>query len=215
MYVTILYRAAYLIVHPTVFSNGFLEGQSKDIDRGFPSDSIPTPTPRTTTICPTVILRMDPLTPERRKRNFKKTAVEVGSRESTVRETPKHLKPLLPTTHRRARYQSKQPRFKTVIGCDYTRYRSCNVRSPPYHENQFSNLTGDCNLEAALYFLYTGETSFAPFHPDPHHKNPAEARTGDWTVGRVPSPFAKSIYRLADRVTVLTVVFPPHSSIPV
>ena len=41
MYVSILYRATYLIVHPTVFSNGFSEGQLRDIDRGFPPDSHP------------------------------------------------------------------------------------------------------------------------------------------------------------------------------
>ena len=41
MYVTVLYRATHLIVYPTVFSNGFSEGQLRDINRGFPSDSIP------------------------------------------------------------------------------------------------------------------------------------------------------------------------------
>ena len=80
------------------------------------SPLIPTPTPRTTTTCPTVILRTDPLTPGRRKRNFKITAVEMESKDSTVRETHKHLKPLPPTTHRRAHRRSRQLRFRTVMG---------------------------------------------------------------------------------------------------
>jgi hypothetical protein len=78
-----------------------------------------------------------------------------------------------------------------------------------YHlpgNNPFSNLTDDCSFEAMLYFLYTGEITFAPFRSDPRRENPVEARTGDWATDRVPSPSAKSIYRLADKVTVLTII---------
>jgi len=52
-----------------------------------------------------------------------------------------------------------------------------------------------------IHFLYTGEITFAPFSSDPFHALPAEARTGDWVTGSPPSPSAKSIYRLADKVT--------------
>ena len=56
-------------------------------------------------------------------------------------------------------------------------------------------------FEAMVYFLYTGEITFAPLGSDPRHELPVEERTGDWNIGRVPSPSAKSMYRLADKVT--------------
>jgi hypothetical protein len=52
-----------------------------------------------------------------------------------------------------------------------------------------------------LYFLYTGEITFAPFSSDPRQKLSAQTRTGDWRTRRPPSPSAKSVYRLADKVT--------------
>ena len=58
------------------------------------------------------------------------------------------------------------------------------------------------SFEAMIYFLYTGEITFAPLSSDPRHELPAEERTGDWSIGRVPSPSAKSMYRLADKVPV-------------
>ena len=51
-----------------------------------------------------------------------------------------------------------------------------------------------------LYFLYTGEIKFAPISSDSRPELLAQARTGDWTTERLPSPSAKSIYRLADKV---------------
>ena len=57
------------------------------------------------------------------------------------------------------------------------------------------------SFEAMVYFLYTGEITFAPLGSDPRHELPVEERTGDWSIGRVPSPSAKSMYRLADKVT--------------
>ena len=50
-----------------------------------------------------------------------------------------------------------------------------------------------------IHFLYTGKITFSPFSSDPRHALPAEARTGDWVTGRLPSPSAKSIYLLADK----------------
>ena len=38
---TILYRVIYLTVHPAVFSDGYSEGQLRDIGGGFPPDSDP------------------------------------------------------------------------------------------------------------------------------------------------------------------------------
>jgi len=58
-----------------------------------------------------------------------------------------------------------------------------------------------CRFEALLYFLYTGEINFARLSSDPCHNLTAQARTGDWSIGKLPSPSAKSIYRLADKVT--------------
>lgn len=57
------------------------------------------------------------------------------------------------------------------------------------------------SFEALLYYLYTGEIKFAPLSSDPRHGASAEARIGDWGTRRPPSPSAKSIYRLADKVT--------------
>lgn len=57
-----------------------------------------------------------------------------------------------------------------------------------------------------LYFLYTGEIKFAPFGSDPDHELPVQARIGDWSTGKPPSPSAKSIYRLADKVMNLLVL---------
>jgi len=69
--------------------------------------------------------------------------------------------------------------------------------------NWFSYLTGLRSFEAMLCFLYTGEIKFAPFSSDPRREFPTQARTGDWSAGRLPSASAKSIYRLADMVTIL------------
>jgi hypothetical protein len=63
------------------------------------------------------------------------------------------------------------------------------------------------SFEAMLYFLYTGEIKFAPFSSGHRHELPAQARTGDWSTGKLPSPSAKSIYRLADKVIGLTCVW--------
>jgi len=52
-----------------------------------------------------------------------------------------------------------------------------------------------------LYFLYAGVIKFSPFSSDPRRELPAQARAGDWSAKRLPSPSAKSIYRLADMVT--------------
>jgi len=69
------------------------------------------------------------------------------------------------------------------------------------HHNDSPTLPAGRRFEAMLYFLYTGEINFAPFSPDPHRDLPAQARTGDWSMGKLPSPSAKSVYRLADKVT--------------
>ena len=69
-------------------------------------------------------------------------------------------------------------------------------------------LTGR-RFEAMLYLLYTGEIQFALFNSDPGHDLPAQARAGDWSTGKLPSTSAKSIYRLADKVTNFTSVWCP------
>jgi len=58
-----------------------------------------------------------------------------------------------------------------------------------------------------LYFLYTGQIEFAPFSS--RQELPAQARIGDWSTGKPPSPSAKSVYRLADKVTSLPCVWCP------
>ena len=75
--------------------------------------------------------------------------------------------------------------------------------------SESSALLARCRFEAMLYFLYTGEIKFAPFTSDPGHDLPAQARIGDWRVGKLPSPSAKSIYRLAAKVTSFTCVWRP------
>ena len=63
------------------------------------------------------------------------------------------------------------------------------------------------SFEAMIYYLYTGEVIFAPFSSDPRHELPAGARSGNWNAAKPSSPSAKSIYRLADKVTRLTCVW--------
>ena len=58
-----------------------------------------------------------------------------------------------------------------------------------------------------LYFSYTGEINFAPFRSNPRRQLPVQERTRDWNTERLPSPSAKSIYRLADMVTSLLFVW--------
>ena len=57
-----------------------------------------------------------------------------------------------------------------------------------------------------LYFLYTGEIEFAPFSSDPRREFLVQGRVGDWSTGKLPSPSAKSVYRLADKVAILVCV---------
>ena len=65
-----------------------------------------------------------------------------------------------------------------------------------------------------IYFLYTGKITFAPLSSDQREHLPVEARAGDWSAARLPSPSAKSIYRLADKVTSFTrvLLLPTHRS---
>ena len=78
--------------------------------------------------------------------------------------------------------------------------------------NRYTFLTCWCSFEAMLYFLYTSEIHFAPFRSNPRRQLPVQERTGDWSTPRLPYPSAKSIYRLADMVTSLVCVryFPAH-----
>ena len=194
------------------------------------SPLILTPTPGTTTICPTVILRVDPLTPGRRKRNFKMTVVEVGSRDSMVQETHKHFKPLLPTTHRRARRQSRQLKSKTVIGLSVFLSDCTGLVNSDHSAGDDLLRMGrvaimrDIGAATCVYHLIIKISSrtlraiaVSRRHyisctrarsPLPHFARISitKTRTGDWTIGRVPSPSTKSIYRLAEKVTVLTIV---------
>ena len=73
-----------------------------------------------------------------------------------------------------------------------------------------SFLTCCCSFEAMLYFLYTGEIKLAPFRSYTGHRLPAQERAGDWNATILPSPSAKSIYRLADMVTSPTCVCVPR-----
>ncbi|KAF9649997.1 hypothetical protein BDM02DRAFT_3268320 [Thelephora ganbajun] len=59
-------------------------------------------------------------------------------------------------------------------------------------------------FEAMVYFLYTGKIGFAPFSSDSRHELLVEARSGDWSTVRLPHPSAKSIYRLADKYDIPT-----------
>ena len=63
-----------------------------------------------------------------------------------------------------------------------------------------------------LHFLYTGEIRFALFSWGSRLQLPAQARTGDWSKAKLPSPSAKSIYRLADMVIGLNCFWRPSSS---
>ena len=56
-----------------------------------------------------------------------------------------------------------------------------------------------------IYYLCTGEVTFTSSISDPRSgvAVPPEARTGDWKAARTPRPSAKSMYRLADKVTSL------------
>lgn len=62
------------------------------------------------------------------------------------------------------------------------------------------SLTIGRSFEAMLYFLYTGEINFAPLSSDSRWELSERSRTGDWSTGRLPSPSAKSVFRLADKV---------------
>ena len=83
----------------------------------------------------------------------------------------------------------------------HPRHGSGNVRKA--YVNQSSFLTCYCSFEAMLYFLYTGEIRFAPFRSYTGHQLLTQERAGNRNATSLPSPSAKSIYRLADMVTSL------------
>lgn len=58
-----------------------------------------------------------------------------------------------------------------------------------------------CSLEAMIYFLYTSKITFAPLSSDIRYEVLPEDRVGDWNLAKTPCPSAKSIYRLADKVS--------------
>ena len=68
------------------------------------------------------------------------------------------------------------------------------------------------SFEAMIYYLYTGGVIFSPFSSDPRHELSEGARSGDWNAAKPPSPSAKSMYRLADKVMCLAPVWRPLGS---
>ena len=80
-------------------------------------------------------------------------------------------------------------------------------RAVSHYRNSLQNY----RFEALLFFLYTDDIRFAPFSSATRHE-PVHARAGDWTMAKLPSPSAKSIYRLADKVTspVFVRLLPSH-----
>ena len=60
--------------------------------------------------------------------------------------------------------------------------------------SHYGNSLANHSFEALLFFLYTDDIRFAPFSSATRHE-PVHARA------KLPSPSAKSIYRLANKVT--------------
>ncbi|KAF9779806.1 hypothetical protein BJ322DRAFT_343003 [Thelephora terrestris] len=168
----------------TLFSDGFLEGQTRNIDEEFPSDSFP------------YIDYYDYLSDSDLED------------EEEGEEPAEDGKPELPLgtqdLHSETSPAANPPRPSRDM-CD-------SVESHHTHENGSVRMgrvaiirdMAAVTFEAMMYYLYTGEVIFAPFSSDPRHELHAGARSGDWNAAKPPSPSAKSIYRLADKYDIPT-----------
>ena len=104
--------------------------------------------------------------------------------------------------------QCLQQSLEDRQGCYHSRYRSRDVRTVCLYIFHCTSLA-NCSFQAFLYFLYSGDIHFALLSSDPRQNLPAQARVGDWITGKLPSPSAKSIYRLADKVTNIVLILIP------
>ena len=171
----------------------------------------PTPIPMTMTTRPTAILRMHLARERTRTRGSpKKAATGTLSRELTMRSSCKHANQLSPIVCRQGLCQWRQMCLMMTLR-EWARLPSSAIRELLRAfgaASHFRNSLADHSFEALLYFLYTDETKFAPFSSDPRHELPPQARPGDWSTGKPPSPSAKSIYRLADKVPAFVWLIP-------
>ena len=164
----------------------------------------PTPTPRTMTTYPTAILKMYLSREGTRMRGSpKKAATGTLSRDRTMQRSREHVNQLPPIVCRQGLSQWRQVCLM-MTPREWARLPSSAIRELLRTfgaASHFRNSLEDHSFEALLYFLYTDEIKFAPFSSDPRNELPPQARPGDWSTGKLPSPSAKSIYRLADKVT--------------
>ena len=170
---------------------------------------IPSPTLKSTTTSLTVTSRIH--SPEKMRTNLKKIAAPQTYKNLRTRTTTGH--PLFSRTiyallvnliYSHLSKMGKVAIIRDIGAVTYVWHGSahtCPCLSLVNH-----------SLEAFLYFLYTGEINFAPLSSDLRGEQPAQTRAGDWSTGRIPSSSAKSIYRLADKVTGLYFVltYPAH-----
>ncbi|KAF9650016.1 hypothetical protein BDM02DRAFT_1689999 [Thelephora ganbajun] len=174
-------RILHTVLYPsTLFSNAFSERETGDINGGFPPDSHP------------YTEDYDYLS------------------DSDLEDTSSCFEESEEEPHEDS--DDNSPRLEDAP--DPQTSQTTTSDNPPPHPSSAETIAiirdvAAVTFEAVLYFLYTGDIKFAPLSSDPRHELPAKARTGDWSAGKPPLPSAKSIYRLADKVTSLACVWRP------
>ncbi|KAF9650014.1 hypothetical protein BDM02DRAFT_1689797 [Thelephora ganbajun] len=175
----------------TLFSDAFSEGQTRDIDGGFPSDSHPYT--EYYDYLSDSDLEDDP------------SCFEEEEEESAGDDSPG----LLHGPH------DSDSQVPPTVTSEHLPHPSPDVGEVQNHDEPANGLArigkvaiirdmAAVTFEAMVYFLYTGKIGFAPLSSDSRHELPAEARSGDWSTVRLPHPSAKSIYRLADKYDIPT-----------
>ncbi|KAF9642810.1 hypothetical protein BDM02DRAFT_3273313 [Thelephora ganbajun] len=188
-----------------VFSDAFSEGQMRDIDGGFPSDSHPYT--EYYDYLSDSDLEDDSEEEEEESSGDDNPGLPQGPHDSDLQA------PLATTSENLPR---PSPDVGEVRNDDELILNPLNYSTSSanlHHRRLVGSLVrmgkvsiihdmAAVTFEAMVHFLYTGRIEFAPFSSDSRHELPAEATSGDWSVARLPRPSAKSIYRLADKYDI-------------
>ncbi|KAF9779860.1 hypothetical protein BJ322DRAFT_1086930 [Thelephora terrestris] len=181
-----------------LFSDRFSEGQARDINEGFPSDAVPHTEYYDYSSDSDLEDDLSCSEDEEKPREDGATKSPLIKDKPELPQCPEGPSSQAPPT---SSEDLRQPLQDTNEGEVDHQPSSGLIRMGKVAViRDMAALT----FEAMIYFLYTGKITFAPFSSDSCYGIPAESKPGDWRIPRLPSPSAKSIYRLADKYDIPT-----------
>lgn len=196
-----------------MFSSGFSEGQTRDINEGFPSDTLPYTdsynylSDSDLEDDETELSSDDWQSDSRPALTVSHPSQRTSEVENDHRSALDPVKPYNPPANLCNRPGDG---FLTTRKVAVIRDVAAVTYVKPDIDYSHTHTLRTCNsFEAMICFLYTGNITFSPFSSDSRDELSTEASNGDGTNVKLPSPSAKSIYRLADKVISLICVCRP------